>query len=74
MSEPAREPDDMPVGPFLDEMLLDATIIWRLDELEKRGFTRRQRMRLAAITDVVHAADRLLDAGCDIDTAFRLLW
>lgn len=46
---------------------------WRLDELERMGFTTRRASTLADVPDVAHRAAALMAGGCSVDLAYRIL-
>lgn len=48
--------------------------LWRTEELERAGYSRRAAGRLAARQDVdLHQAVRLLKRGCSPELALRIL-
>jgi hypothetical protein len=52
----------------------DHVVEWRVDELERAGYTRSDAERLAADMSVdLHEAVRLLERGCPPETAVRIL-
>jgi hypothetical protein len=62
-----------------DITLVDSTEIerierWRAEELERAGYEPRAAGRLAVRHDVdLHAAVELLERGCPVDLALRIL-
>ena len=62
-----------------DITLVDSTEIqrierWRAEELERAGYEPRAASRLAVRHDVdLHAAVELLERGCPVDIALRIL-
>jgi hypothetical protein len=47
---------------------------WRMDELERAGYSPEQAAELAARHDVdLHRAVELIERGCDADLALRIL-
>ena len=48
--------------------------LWRIEELQRAGYSHRAAGRLAARTDVdLHQAIRLLERGCAPELALRIL-
>lgn len=57
-----------------DESETERVIRWRLEELTKAGYDWRASMHLAARPDIdLHLAADLLERGCPVDTALRIL-
>jgi hypothetical protein len=49
-------------------------VLWRFDSLRKAGFGEREALELAMRADVdLHLALRLINRGCDHETALRIL-
>jgi hypothetical protein len=49
-------------------------VLWRFDSLRKAGFDEREALEVAMRVDVdLHLALRLIDRGCDHETALRIL-
>jgi hypothetical protein len=47
---------------------------WRLDELRRAGYLACDALVLSSRTDVdLHEAVRLLEAGCPVETAMRII-
>ena len=52
----------------------DSVVRWRFNELVRAGYSWGSALRLAKARDVdLHAAARLIDAGCPPETALRIL-
>jgi hypothetical protein len=52
----------------------ERVIRWRVAELTKAGYDWPASMLIAARSDIdLHLAGRLLDGGCPVDTALRIL-
>jgi hypothetical protein len=58
----------------LDDTEFERVIRWRVDELTRAGYDWPASMLIAARPDIdLHAAGRLLERGCPVDTALRIL-
>lgn len=52
----------------------ERTLAWRIETLLRAGYGRRAAIELAERADVdLHAAARLLERGCPVATALRIL-
>jgi hypothetical protein len=53
---------------------LDWVRQWRLEQLERAGYPATQALQLAGRLDIdIHDAARLLQDGCSVETAVRIL-
>jgi hypothetical protein len=58
----------------LEDTELERIEVWRTEELERAGYSRRAAGRLAARHDVdLHQAVQLLQRGCQPDLALKIL-
>jgi hypothetical protein len=54
--------------------VIDSVRVWRLERLVAAGYPRHDALELSARTDVdLHLAVRLLERGCPVETALRIL-
>ena len=63
----------MPIETLIEDEEAIRVTDWRVERFLELGFTTRQARLLAVAEADWHGAFRLLAAGCDLDTAFRLL-
>lgn len=61
------------VRPTVEKQVSEDIEQWRFDELCKRGVRPLMAYTLSEQRDIIHRLDELLDNGCPLDTAIRIL-